>query len=407
MGRRVFVTLRVLMPRTLLATPARLIAEFLRLESSGGLLLMAATVAALVLANSAAQPLYAAALAAEVGVGPARLSVLLWINDALMAVFFVLVGLEIKRELLVGELSSVRRAALPAIAAAGGMLCPALVYLAFNAGDATAVRGWAIPAATDIAFALGVLALLGSRVPVSLKVFLTALAILDDLGAILIIAIFYSADLSVPALLAAAGATAVLFAMNAFGVRQIWPYLIVGVGLWAAVLASGVHATLAGVVLAFTIPLRGQGGDDDTEASPLHRLEHALHPWVAYGILPVFGLANAGLSFDGVSMTALLGSVPLGIALGLFVGKQVGIALACWLAVRLRWADWPEGASTLQLFGVAVLCGIGFTMSLFIGSLAFTQASLQDQVKLGVFAGSLVSALVGYAILRLAPPPRL
>lgn len=406
MRSRVFVTLRVLMPRTLLATPVRLITEFLRLESSGGLLLMAAAAAALVLANSAAQPLYTAALAAEVGVGPARLSVLLWINDALMAVFFVLVGLEIKRELLVGELSSLRRAALPAIAAAGGMLCPALVYLAFNAGDATAVRGWAIPAATDIAFALGVLALLGSRVPVSLKVFLTALAILDDLGAILIIAIFYSADLSVPALLAAAGATAVLVAMNALGVRRLWPYLLVGVGLWAAVLASGVHATLAGVVLAFAIPLRGQG-DDDTEASPLHRLEHALHPWVAYGILPVFGLANAGLSFDGVSPAALLGSVPLGIALGLVVGKQVGIALACWLAVRLGWADWPEGAGTLQLYGVAVLCGIGFTMSLFIGSLAFTQPSLQDQVKLGVFAGSLVSALVGYAILRVAPSARL
>ncbi len=396
------------MTRTLLKTPARLITEFLRLESSGGLLLMAAAVAALVLANSPAAPLYAAALATEIGVGPARLSVLLWINDALMAVFFMLVGLEIKRELLVGELSSVRRAALPAIAAAGGMLVPALIYLAFNAGDAAAARGWAIPAATDIAFALGVLALLGSRVPVSLKVFLTALAILDDLGAILIIAIFYSAELSVPALLAAAGATAVLCAMNALGLRRLWPYLVVGVALWGAVLASGIHATLAGVVLAFTIPLRARASvgteraEGDAESSPVHRLEHALHPWVAYGILPVFGLANAGLSFDGISATALLGSVPLGVAVGLFAGKQVGVACACWLAVRLRWAEWPEGASALQVYGVAVLCGIGFTMSLFIGSLAFVSDALQDQVKLGVFAGSLVSAVAGYVILRLA-----
>lgn len=390
---------------TLLERPVRLITEFLRLESAGGLLLMAAAAVALVLANSPAAPAYQAALAMRVGVGDASLSLLLWINDALMAIFFLLVGLEIKRECLTGELSSVKRAALPAIAALGGMLVPALIYLVVNAGDPSTARGWAIPAATDIAFALGVLAVVGSRVPVSLKVFLTALAILDDLGAIVIIAIFYSADLSAVALASAAAAVGVLVAFNRIGVRRLAPYLLVGLVLWCAVLVSGIHATLAGVVLAFTIPLRTPGAvaHTDAEDSPLHRLEHMLHPWVAYLIVPVFGLANAGLAFDGLSPGALLAPVPLGVALGLFVGKQAGVLAACWLAVKLRWAEWPDGATPVQVYGVAVLCGIGFTMSLFIGSLAFTPAELQSQVKLGVFGGSLVAALLGYLVLRLAP----
>ncbi len=394
------------MSQNVLNSSLRLITEFLRLESAGGLLLMAAAAVALVLANSPAAPAYHAALATEFTIGAARLSVLLWINDALMAMFFLLVGLEIKRELLTGELSSLRRAAMPAIAALGGMLVPALIYVAFNFGDAATLRGWAVPAATDIAFALGVLALLGSRVPVSLKVFLTALAILDDLGAIVIIAIFYSGDLSQPALIGAGAATVLLVALNTLGVRRLWPYLLVGVLLWAAVLASGVHATLAGVILALTIPLRSSertAPRDAGEDSPLHRLEHALHPWVVYVILPVFGLANAGLTFVGLSPAALLDKVPLGIALGLFVGKQIGVLAAAWIAVKLRWAEWPEGATPRQIHGVAVLCGIGFTMSLFIGGLAFTADELQNQVKLGVFGGSLLSALAGYAILRSAP----
>jgi Na+:H+ antiporter, NhaA family len=392
---------------TLLETPVRLITEFLRLESAGGLMLMAAAALALVLANSPAAPAYHAALATHIGIGKASLSLLLWINDPLMAIFFLLVGLEIKRELLTGELSSMKRAALPAIASLGGMLVPALIYLGLNAEDAATLRGWAIPAATDIAFALGILALLGSRVPVAPKVFFTALAILDDLGAIVIIALFYSADLSGPALASAAAAVALLFALNRLGVRRLLPYLLIGVFLWGAVLTSSIHATLAGVVLALTIPLRVEENrtaqHDDTEDGPLHRLERALHPWVAYGIVPIFGLANAGLSFEGLAPAAVLGAVPLGIALRLFIGKQVGVLAACWLAVKLRWAELPEGASAWQVYGVAVLCGIGFTMSLFIGGLAFTADAMRNQVKLGVFSGSVIAAAMGYVILRLAP----
>lgn len=384
----------------LLRKPLALVREFLRLESAGGLLLMAAALLALLLANSPAAGAYRAALATPLGLPGASLSLLHWVNDGLMAVFFLLVGLEIKRELLTGALSSAKRAALPAIAALGGMAVPALLYIAVSAGDPAALRGWAIPAATDIAFALGVLALLGERVPASLKVFLTALAILDDLGAIAIIAVFYTADLALPALGLAAAGLLVLGAFNRLGVQRLAPYLAVGALVWLAVLASGVHATLAGVAVAFLVPLRGNGASDD--AAPLRRLEHRLHPWVAFGILPVFGLANAGVSFAGLAPDALLAAVPLGVAVGLFVGKQLGIAGFSWLAVRLGWAEWPAGASGLQLYGVAVLCGIGFTMSLFIGALAFESEALLTQTKLGVFAGSLLSALVGYLVLRFA-----
>jgi len=384
--------------RDTLRRPLSLIAEFLQLEAAAGLLLMAAAALALLVANSPAEPIYRAALAADIGLPGASLSLLHWINDGLMAIFFLLVGLEIKRELLVGELSSVKRAALPGIAAIGGMLVPALIYLAFNWNTPDTLRGWAIPAATDIAFALGVLALLGSRVPTSLKIFLTALAILDDLGAILIIAVFYTAGLSLTALALAAVGLAVLVACNRFGVRHLAPYLAVGGLVWCAVLASGIHATLAGVALAFTIPLRTEGQIE--ERAPLQRLEHGLHPWVAYGILPVFGLANAGLSFEGLSLAAFLAPVPLGIAAGLFFGKQIGVIGASWLAVQCGWAQWPEGAHRWQIYGVALLCGIGFTMSLFIGTLAFSSDALQDQVKLGVFSGSAIAAVLGFLVLR-------
>jgi NhaA family Na+:H+ antiporter len=383
-----------------LLRPISLIAEFLRLETAAGFLLMGAAALALILANSPIAPLYRAALAAELGVPHAGLSLAHGINDGLMAVFFLLVGLEIKRELLAGELSSVKRALLPGMAALGGMVMPALIYAACNGHDAATLRGWAIPAATDIAFALGILALLGSRVPTSLKVFLTALAILDDLGAIIIIALFYIAQVSGLALALAAAGLALLFICNRCGVRRLAPYLVVGLGVWGAVLASGIHATLAGVAVALMIPLRGTGAN--TEDSPLHRLEHRLHPWVAYGILPLFGLANAGLSFDGLAVGTLLTPVPLGIAAGLFVGKQVGVIGASWLAVQCGWASWPEGASLVQMYGTALLCGIGFTMSLFIGGLAFPSDDLQNAVKLGVFSGSALAAVAGFLVLRFA-----
>jgi NhaA family Na+:H+ antiporter len=384
--------------------PISLIAEFLRLEAAAGLVLMAATAAALVLANSPMAPLYQAVLSAEIGLPGNSLSVLLWINDGLMVIFFLLIGLEIKRELLVGELSSTKRAVLPAIAALGGMIVPAMIYAALNWHDPDALRGWAIPAATDIAFALGVVAILGSRVPTSLKVFLTALAILDDLGAIVIIGLFYTPHVSGIALGLAAASLALLLALNRFGVRRLAPYLIVGLFVWGVVLASGVHGTLAGVAVAFMVPMRGAGATE--EDSPLHRLEHRLHPCVVYGILPIFGLANAGLSFSGLSLPDLLAPVSFGIAAGLFIGKQLGVMAAAWVAVKMGWAEWPDGSSAGQIYGIAVLCGIGFTMSLFIGGLAFSSDDLQIQAKLGVFSGSLISALVGFLVLRFSGAQR-
>ena len=375
--------------------PPSALRKLLTHEASGGLILIASAAVALMVANSEAAGLYEATLERKVF----GLSVLHWINDALMALFFVLVGLEIKRELLDGQLASWSHRMLPGIAALGGMIAPALVYLAFNTTAATA-RGWAIPAATDIAFSLGVLALLGSRVPVQIKVLLTALAIIDDLGAIVIIALFYTADLSLLSLGLAAAGLAALLVLNLAGVRRIAPYALVGIFLWVCVLKSGVHATLAGVAIGFAVPLRGGKEGDE---SPLRHLEHTLHPWVTYGILPVFAFANAGVSLTGLSLSAaLLDPVTLGVALGLFFGKQIGVIGTTWLAVRLGIGSTPTGATWFQFYGLALLTGIGFTMSLFIGTLAFQAPEYNDAVRIGVLSGSLVCAVAGYLVLYVA-----
>jgi NhaA family Na+:H+ antiporter len=379
--------------------PLSALRRLLQSEAGGGLLLMGVAALALIIANSPVADAYFGVLKSYV----LGLSVLHWINDALMAVFFLLVGLEIKREFLDGQLSTWPRRALPGIAALGGMVVPAAIYVALNSGSPETLRGWAIPSATDIAFALGVLALLGNRVPASLKVFLTALAILDDLGAVLIIAVFYTAELSGPMLGGAALGIAVLAVLNRMGVTRLWPYLLIGVAVWYFVLKSGIHATIAGVAVALTIPLLPSPGRPEPVHSPLHRLEHALHPWSAYFIIPVFGFANAGVSFEGLSPGILLQPVPLGIALGLFVGKQIGVYFFSVLAIRLGLADVPAGATRLQCYGVALLCGIGFTMSLFIGNLAFPDhPDLIDATKIGVLSGSILSALAGYLLLRVA-----
>ena len=377
---------------------ASVLRTFLKSEAGGGFALMTAAAIALAVANSPLAPSYFRLLEAHVG----PLSILHWVNDALMAVFFLMVGLEIKRELLDGQLSSWSRRALPGIGAIGGMAAPALIYTAFNWGQPGTLRGWAIPAATDIAFALGVLSLLGPRVPVSLKIFLTALAILDDLGAVAIIALFYTSTLSLMMIGLAALALCVLAAMNHFGMTRLWPYILVGIVLWCFVLGSGIHATLAGVALALTIPLRLSPARPDNPKSPLHALEHTLQPWVAYLILPVFGFANAGVSFTGINSAALLSPVPLGIALGLFLGKQVGVFAFALAAIRAGLSDLPAHATWAQFYGVALLCGIGFTMSLFIGLLAFPSSpALIDATKIGVLAGSLLSALAGLLLLRI------
>jgi NhaA family Na+:H+ antiporter len=375
---------------------------FFHHEAAGGLILMAAALAALLIDNSPLSWLYALFLDTPVGVraGPLALEkpLLLWINDGLMAVFFFLVGLEIKRELLRGELSSRAQATLPAVAAAGGMAAPALIYVAFNIGDPVGLRGWAIPAATDIAFAVGVLALFGNRVPSSLKIFLLALAILDDLGAIVIIALFYTKHLSWLSLGLAGIGIAVLWALNRQGVTRLAPYLLTGVVIWICVLKSGVHATLAGVVVAFAIPLASR---NEGEPTLLEQLEESLHPWIIFGVLPLFAFANAGVSLKGLSFAKLVEPVPLGIALGLFIGKPVGIFGVSWLAIKAGLAAKPEGASWAQLLGVGLLGGIGFTMSLFIGTLAFDEVDKAAQLRLGVLAGSLLSATAGYLLLRL------
>jgi len=361
---------------------------------------MASAAVALFVANSALAPSYFHALHTYV----LGLSVLHWINDGLMALFFLLVGLEIKRELLDGQLSTWPDRALPGLAAVGGMLVPAVIYAAVNWSTPETLRGWAIPAATDIAFALGVLALLGRRVPVSLKVFLTALAILDDLGAVLVIALFYTADLSPVALGLAALLVAGLVGLNRAGVQRLSVYLALGAVLWVLVLQSGVHATIAGVALAATIPVNPTPGRPEDPHSPLHRLEHGLQPWTAFLILPVFGFANAGVSLAEVDAAALLHPITLGVALGLFAGKQIGVFASVWLTVRFRLADCPAHASWAQVYGVALLCGIGFTMSLFVGLLAFpASVEYQDATKIGVLVGSLASALVGALVLLAAP----
>jgi NhaA family Na+:H+ antiporter len=388
--------------------PIDAIREFLKLESAGGIVLIAAAALAMVFSNvPGLDVLYGHFLdfPVEVRVGPLHLAkpLLLWINDGMMAVFFLLVGLELKREILEGEFSKPGQVVLPGLAAVAGIALPGLIYSALNWGDPVPMRGWAIPTATDIAFALGVLALLGSRVPASLKLFLLAIAIIDDLGAILIIAAFYTADLSFSSLAVAGAAVGGLILLNLFGVTRIAAYMVVGTILWIAVLKSGVHATLAGVVLAFAIPLRAVDAEGH---SPARHLEHTLHPWVAFMILPLFAFANAGIPFAGLTFSALLEPVPAGIALGLFLGKQVAIFGTVWLAVKLRLGTLAPDITWPMFWGMATLCGIGFTMSLFIGSLAFTPEDPYFGVadRLGVITGTLVSAVLGYTILRLAAP---
>ncbi len=379
------------------------IARFLQQESAGGILLVAAAVFAMVLANSPLHPLYQLLIDTPVAVRVGGLEIakplLLWVNDGLMAIFFLLVGLELKRELLEGELASARQVALPALGALGGMAIPAACYILLNAGDATAMQGWAIPAATDIAFALGVLSLLGSRVPASLKIFLTSLAIFDDLGAIIIIALFYTSKISYGALAVAALSCAVLFVLNRRGVGRRGYYLLVGAVMWVAMLKSGVHATLAGVILAMAIPMSAEGAPG---GSPVRSLEHDLHAAVAFFILPFFAFCNAGINLHGVTVGALLHGVPLGIAVGLFVGKQVGVFGLCWLGIKMGVAELPKGCSWTAFYGTSVLCGIGFTMSLFIASLAFEESgvNLIFDERIGIIVGSLASGLLGYAILR-------
>tara|TARA_R110001606_G_scaffold4136_3_gene19507 strand:- start:9463 stop:10635 length:1173 start_codon:yes stop_codon:yes gene_type:complete len=375
----------------------------MKLESSAGILLILAALAALVASNSFLLDHYKGLLQTPVSVQVGGLEIakplILWINDGLMAIFFLLIGLEIKREVLQGELSSLDKAALPIVAAIGGMAVPALVYLGINMGSPESLRGWAIPAATDIAFALGILMLLGSRVPVSLKIFLLAIAIIDDLGAILIIAMFYTSNLSLLALGLAAVGVVALIGLNRSGVKATTPYLLIGLVIWVCVLKSGVHATLAGVVTALLIPIKGRTAE---EQSPLHKLEHDLHPWVAFGILPVFAFGNAGVSLAGIGFADLLAPLPLGIALGLFFGKQLGVFGATLLAVKTGIAKRPKETSWAQLYGIACLTGVGFTMSLFIGTLAFETDALLDQVRLGVLSGSVLSAVTGAAVLWFA-----
>jgi NhaA family Na+:H+ antiporter len=377
--------------------PRSAIARFLASEAAGGLVLTAAAAIALVVANSPLASAYHALVEAHVlGVTPLEI-----VNDGLMALFFLLVGMEIKRELVTGELSTWQQRMLPGLAAAGGMLVPALIYAAVNLSSPQTLRGWAIPSATDIAFSLAVMTLLGSRVPVSLKVFLTALAIIDDLGAILIIALFYSGGIDPLMLLLALAAFLVLVAFNLVNVRSLAPYLLVGALLWYFVLRSGIHATIAGVLLAMTIPL-----GRESASSPLVRLEQAIHGWVAYAILPLFGFLNAGVELAGLGAGGFTEPVTVGVALGLFVGKQVGVFGTVALVVRAGLARFPNGATLLQLYGTAILCGIGFTMSLFIGLLAFAGEPEHHAVtKVGVLVGSLVSAVVGYLVLRFASRP--
>ena len=386
------------------------IKDFLKLESSSGILLMVAAVLAMVAANSPLKPWYDLhlQLPVEVRIGALYIAkpLILWINDGLMAVFFFLIGLELKREVIEGELSRPANVMLPAIGAVGGIVGPVGIYVFLNAGDPDAMQGWAIPAATDIAFALGILMLLGSRVPLALKVFLSSLAIFDDVAAIVIIAIFYTSQLSVQSLLVAAGCLLVLGVMSWRRVSSVSPFIWVGIIMWVAVLKSGVHATLAGVALAAFIPMQSE---EEPDRSPLRELEHDLHTLVAFIILPLFAFANAGVSLRGIGFDDLLHPVPLGIAAGLFLGKQLGVFLCCWLAIRLGLASLPKGANWSSLYGVAALCGIGFTMSLFIGSLAFegsgTPMTTIFDERLGILVGSLLSGVAGYLILQRTLPP--
>ncbi len=385
------------MPRVI----APMLREFINKESAGGLALIGAAAVAMLWVNLGGAETYRALFATPISVGGGLLAIdkplLLWINDGLMALFFFLVGLEVKREVADGQLSTWKQAALPVYAAIGGMVVPALIFAGINWDRPENLNGWAIPAATDIAFALGLLALLGDRVPIALKALLLAVAIIDDIGAIAIIALFYTAELNTAALPLAALPLAGLFALNRAGVARIAPYAVLGLVLWVLVLKSGIHATLAGVAAAMFVPLSAG------EKKPLTWLEHALHPWIAFAVLPVFAFANAGVSFAGAGVSELVAPLSLGIALGLVVGKQLGIFGACWIAVRAGLASVPSDVNFRQLYGLACLAGIGFTMSLFIGGLAFSDAGQMDAVKMGVLSGSLASALIGLAVLALVP----
>ena len=380
------------------------IQDFMRLETSGGIILMIAAVFAMIIANSPLATAYDAILGTyiKVGIGSFEIAkpAILWINDGLMAIFFFLVGLEIKREVLVGELSSFDKAILPIMAAIGGMAVPGLIFAIINWGTPENLNGWAIPTATDIAFALGILALIGSRAPVALKIFLLAIAIIDDLGAIVIIAAFYTSELSTNALTISMLGFAAAVALNRMGVQRTAPYLLVGIVMWVFVLKSGVHATLAGVLIALTIPLKPKDGDE----ALLYKMEHGLHPWVAFLILPVFAFANAGVNFTGIGIDDLLQPLTLGIAVGLFLGKQIGVFLATWIGVKSGIARLPENVTWRHIYGVACLTGVGFTMSLFIGSLAFGAADEINAVRLGVVLGSVLSGLFGYVLLKSAAP---
>ncbi len=378
--------------------------SFFKLEAASGIVLLLAAIIALVISNSELSNLYFSTLNKYLFIGVnnfgLKLSVLHWINDALMAIFFFFVTLEIKREFLQGELSNIKQALLPIIAAVGGMVVPALVYVVINLGDGETLRGWAIPSATDIAFSLGVLSLLGSRVPLSLKVFLTALAIIDDLGAIVIIALFYSGDLSYKYLSLMLLAFIALLIINKFNIKKFLPYLIIGIFLWDFTHNSGIHATIAGVLLAITIPHRKR----DKDFSLLIKVEHAISPFVAFGIMPIFAFANAGVSLEGLSFSSLLNKVPLGIVLGLFVGKQLGVFIFSYASIKLKIAQMPSNTSWYNFYGVGVLTGIGFTMSLFVGNLAFAEnLQYMDGVKIGVLTGSLLSTLFGYFLILLTP----
>lgn len=377
------------------------IKAFFELEAAGGIVLAVAAVLAMIVANSPLHDLYHAFIHAPVVLQIGSFGIAKdahhWINDGLMAIFFFLVGLELKREALVGELSDIKQILLPALCAVGGMIVPALIYILFNGGNEYAMKGWAIPTATDIAFAIGVLSLLGNKVPNSLKVFLVSIAIFDDLGAIIIIALFYTSELSLLSLAVAGVCLPLLFLLNRMNVVRLTPYLLIGLVMWAAMLKSGVHATLAGVLLAFFIPLTDKS---DPEHSPLEELEHDLHNTVAFGILPLFAFANAGISLSDTSIDSLFHHVPLGITLGLFVGKQIGVMLPFILAVKFKLASPPTGTTTKQIYGVSLLCGIGFTMSLFISGLAFGGVPEGYDPRLGIILGSLLSGIIGYLVLR-------
>ena len=377
---------------------------FFKLEAASGLVLLFAAIIALLISNSNLSDLYFSTLEKYLFIGVnnfgLKLSVIHWINDALMAIFFFFVTLEIKREFLQGELSNIKQALLPIIAAVGGMLVPALFYVFINLGDSETLNGWAIPSATDIAFSLGVLSLLGKRVPLSLKVFLTALAIIDDLGAIVIIAVFYSGDLSIKYLSLMLIAFILLLLINKFNIRKFLPYLIVGIFLWDFTHNSGIHATIAGVLMAMTIPHRKK----EKDFSLLIKVEHAISPYVAFGIMPLFAFANAGVSLEGLSFNSLLDKVPLGILLGLFVGKQLGVFVFSYISIKLKIAQMPNNSNWYNFYGVGVLTGIGFTMSLFVGNLAFVEnIQYMDGVKIGVLTGSLLSTLFGYFLILLTP----